>query len=219
MRNEPVAEGLPAGGGRRQRGTGIRKVPLSRPERRAELFDAVLALLSEVGYERLTMDLVARRARVGKASLYQRWPSKAHLVVAAMERYRPEVPRRDAGSFVEDIRQLLTAYTASWSVLDRGLLIALLEGSRRDPELARLRRERLATPVKDSIEAALDRAVRRGEIPDRVDAGLLADLPFAVIFSHVLVRDENPGPGLVDRFVDGILAPLLDVPNSRDPRT
>ncbi|MCP2341872.1 TetR/AcrR family transcriptional regulator [Actinomadura rupiterrae] len=193
-------------------------MPLSRPERRAELFDAVLALLAEVGYERLTMDLVAKRARAGKASLYQRWPSKAHLVVAAMERYRPVVPERDAGSFLEDIRQLLTAYVDSKSGLDRGLLIALLEGSRRDPELARLRRERLAAPVRRSIEAALDRARARGEIPDRVDAGLLADLPFAVIFSHALVRDESPDPGLVDRFVDGILAPLLDVPNSRDPR-
>lgn len=196
----------------------LRKVPLSRPERRAELFDTVLKLLAEVGYERLTMDLVARGARVSKATLYQRWPSKAHLVVAAMERYRPTVSERDTGSFAEDIRQLLTAYVASWSSLDRGLVIALLEGSRRDAELARLRRERLAEPVRRSIETALCRARRRGEIPDRVDAGLLADLPFAVILVHVLVQDEPPRPDLVDRFVDGILRPLLDVPNTPEPR-
>ncbi|WP_051468577.1 TetR/AcrR family transcriptional regulator [Actinomadura oligospora] len=196
----------------------MRKVPLSRPERRAELFDTVLEVLAEVGYERLTMDLVARRARAGKATLYQRWPSKAHLVVAAMERYRPEAPDGDAGSFVEDIRQLLTAYVAGWSGLDRGLLIAILEGSRTDPELARLRRERLATPVRRSIESSLDRAMRRGEIPDGVDAGLLVDLPFAIILSHVLVKDETPGQELVDRFVDGILRPLLDAPNPRVPR-
>lgn len=198
--------------------SGLRKVPLSRPERRAEVFDAVLALLSEVGYERLTMDSVARRARVGKATLYQRWPTKAHLVMAAMERYRPVVSGRDAGSFTEDIRQLLMAYVASWSSLDRGLVIALLEGSRRDAELARLRRERLADPVRRSIEAALDRARERGEIPRRVDAGLLADLPFAVILGHVLMQDEPPGRELVDRFVDGILSPLLDVPNLPEPR-
>ncbi|GAA2293987.1 TetR/AcrR family transcriptional regulator [Actinomadura luteofluorescens] len=198
--------------------SGLRKVPLSRPERRAELFDAVLALLSEVGYERLTMDLVARRARVGKATLYQRWPTKAHLVMAAMERYRPVVSGRDAGSFTEDIRQLLMAYVASWSSLDRGLVIALLEGSRRDAELARMRRERLADPVRRAIEAALDRARERGEIPGRVDAGLLADLPFAVILGHVLMQDEPPGHDLVDRFVDGILSPLLDVPNQPEPR-
>ncbi|MEV5574049.1 TetR/AcrR family transcriptional regulator [Spirillospora sp. NPDC052269] len=197
----------------------MRKVPLSRPERLAELFDAVLEVLAEVGYERLTMDLVARRARAGKATLYQRWPSKAHLVVAAMERYRPEVPDGDAGSFVEDIRQLMAAYIAGWSGLDRGLLIAILEGSRTDPELARLRRERLATPVRRSIEASLERARRRGEIPDRVDAGLLVDLPFAMILSHVLVKDESPGQELVERFVDGILRPLLGVPNPRDPGT
>jgi AcrR family transcriptional regulator len=196
----------------------LRKVPLSRPERRAELFDTVLKLLAEVGYERLTMDLVARGARVSKATLYQRWPSKAHLVVAAMERYRPTVSGGDTGSFAEDIRQLLTAYVASWSSLDRGLVIALLEGSRRDAGLARLRRERLAEPVRRSIETALCRARRRGEIPDRVDAGLLADLPFAVILVHVLVQDEPPLPDLVDRFVDGILRPLLDIPNTPEPR-
>lgn len=196
----------------------VRKVPLSRPERRAELFDAVLEVLAEVGYERLSMDLVARRARAGKASLYQRWPSKAHLVLDAMERYRPAVPDRDAGSFAEDIRQLMTAYVEGWSGLDRGIVIALLEGSRRDPELARLRRERMAAPVRRSIEASLGRAVLRGEIPERVDAALLADLPFAVILSHVLVKDESPGQELVERFVDGILIPLLDASGARDPR-
>lgn len=196
----------------------LRKVPLSRPERRAELFDTVLEVLAAVGYERLTMDLVARGARVSKATLYQRWPSKAHLVVAAMERYRPAVSGPDTGSFAEDIRQLLTAYVASWSSLDRGLVIALLEGSRRDAELARLRRERLAEPVRRSIETAVRRARRRGEIPARVDAGLLVDLPFAVILLHVLMQDEPPLPDLVDRFVDGILRPLLDVPKTPESR-
>ncbi len=187
----------------------MRKVPLSNPERRREVFDVVLELLAEVGYERFSMDLVARRARASKATLYQRWPSKAELVVDALEEHQPVVSGPDTGSLPGDLRELLVAWLAGWDARDRGLMLALLEGSRRDEELARLREERLGSPIRQAAEAALARARRRGEITGRIDAELLLELPFALVLLRVLVRDERPGRELVDRIVDGIVAPLL----------
>lgn len=186
-----------------------RKVPMSDPGRRREVLDAVLALLAETGYERLTMDLLAQRARASKATLYQRWPTKAQLVVDALSEHQPAVADPDAGSFREDVRHLLMSWLAGWTERDRGLAIALLEGSRTDGELARLRRERLSRPVRQAAASVLARARERGEIPEAVDGELLLEMPFALVLMHVLVLDEEPDRALVDRIVDGALAPLL----------
>lgn len=188
---------------------GLRKTPLSNPDRRREVLDAVLALLAEVGYERLTMDMVAQRARASKTTIYQRWPSKARLAVAALEQHRPQIIDHDTGCFVEDLRHLLAAWFAGWTQLDRGLAIALLEGSRTDAELARLRRERLRTPLRQAAQAILARARQRGQIPDGVDAELLVEMPLSLLLMQVLIEGEEPGRALVDRVVDGALAPLL----------
>ncbi|WP_280696020.1 TetR/AcrR family transcriptional regulator [Kitasatospora sp. GP82] len=182
---------------------------MSDPARRREVFDVVLALLAEVGYERFTMDLVAQRARASKATLYQRWPSKAELVVDALQEHQQVAAGPEAGSYPDDLRRLLAAWLAGWTERDRGLMLALLEGSRRDPEVARLRRERLSRPLRQAAEAALARARGRGEIPGQVDEELLVELPFALVLTHVLVLDEQPSPELVDRIVDGVLVPLL----------
>jgi AcrR family transcriptional regulator len=162
-----------------------------------------------MGYERLTIDLVAQRARASKATLYQRWPSKAQLVVDAFQEHQPVLTDQDSGSFSEDVRHLLMSWLTSWTEYHRGLVIALLEGSRVDAELARLRRERLSHPVRQCTESALARARQRGEIPEQVDEELLLELPFGLMMMHVLARDETPGVEVIDRIVDGIVVPLL----------
>ena len=197
--------------GSRDKGVGpLRKTPLSNPERRREVLEAVLALVADVGYERLTFDLVAQRARASKATLYQRWPTKAHLVVDAFGEHRPIVTDRDCGSFAEDMRHLINTWLAGWTLQDRGLMLALLEGSRVDAELDHLRRERINRPFRVLIEAALARACERGEIPARVDQELLLELPIALVLMHVLVIGDEPDLGLADRVVDGVIAPLLE---------
>ncbi|MFB7666354.1 TetR/AcrR family transcriptional regulator [Kitasatospora sp. NPDC056138] len=182
---------------------------MSNPGRRREVLEAVLALLAQVGYERLTMDLVAQRARVGKATLYQRWPSKAELVVAALQDQHPAIGLPDTGSVAEDLRGLLLAWQAGWVERDRGLVLAVLEASRSDPELARLRQERLSRPLFQAAQSVLERARARGQVPAQVDEELLVQLPFALVLMRVLVLDEEPGRELIDRIVDGVLVPLL----------
>jgi AcrR family transcriptional regulator len=49
-----------------------------------EILDAALDVLSETGYDGMTIDMVAARAKAGKATLYRRWPSKAELVLDAV---------------------------------------------------------------------------------------------------------------------------------------
>jgi AcrR family transcriptional regulator len=187
-----------------------RRVPLDTPERLAEVLAAAIDVVAEVGYERFNMDLVAQRAHVSKGSLYQRWPSKAHLIVAALDAHRVEVPAPDTGKFLEDVRELAKRWLRAEMPGDRrGLLLALLEGSRRDPELARLMGEQLGQGGINPMTAVLQAAEKRGELPAGVDLELLGELPMSLAITNLLFRDQPLDEALIDRIVDGLLAPLL----------
>ena len=79
------------------------------------LREAALVLLAEVGYDRLTMDAVAARARAGKTTIYRRWPGKAELVVDALNSLKgiPDIP--DTGSLRQDLRALAESITSAES--------------------------------------------------------------------------------------------------------
>ena len=187
-----------------------RRVPLDNPERLAEVLTAAIDAVAEVGYERFNMDLVAQRAHVSKGSLYQRWPSKAHLIVAALDSHRVEIKAPDTGSYLGDVRALAKRWLRTEVPGDRrGLLLALLEGSRRDPELARLMTEQLGQGGANPMAEVLAAATARGELPPGVDLELLAELPLALAMNHLLFRDVPLTEALIDRIVDGLLAPLL----------
>src|SRR2546428_9132727 len=78
------------------------------------ILSAAIDVLADVGYARLTMDDVATRARVGKASLYLRWPNKVSLVSEAL-RHRAAVapPVPDTGTLRNDMRTFLRALLRS----------------------------------------------------------------------------------------------------------
>jgi AcrR family transcriptional regulator len=187
-----------------------RRVPLDNPERLAEVLTAAIDAVAEVGYERFNMDLVAQRAHVSKGSLYQRWPSKAHLIVAALDAHRVEISAPDTGSYLGDVRELAKRWLRTEVPGDRrGLLLALLEGSRRDPELARLMTEQLGQGEANPMAEVLAAATARDELPPGVDLELLAEMPLALAMNHLLFRDAPLTEELIDRIVDGLLAPLL----------
>ena len=78
--------------------------PRVEGEREDEILDATVTLLMEVGYDRLTMDAVAKEAHASKATLYRRWETKASLVVEALVRAKsaPHVADHDTGSLRTD---------------------------------------------------------------------------------------------------------------------
>ena len=79
--------------------------PRVEGEREDEILDATLALLIEVGYDRLTMDAVAKRSRASKATLYRRWETKASLAIDALLRAKgaPHVELPDTGTLRGDL--------------------------------------------------------------------------------------------------------------------
>jgi AcrR family transcriptional regulator len=172
---------------------------------------ATLELLAESGYDQLTIDAVAARARCSKATIYRRWPGKPGLVITAARRYaeRPGTAAADTGSLRSDLLAALAAMRTSLSGQDADLLLGLLTAMRRDPELAAAVREQVLDEKREVLGAVIDRAITRGDIPAGADAALLAEISSAVLLSRLLVTGKPLDDAFVRHLVDAVLLPAL----------
>ena len=94
------------------------------------ILDATLALLGEVGYSALTVEGVAQRAGVGKATIYRRWSSKLPLVVEAFGAL-PGFGDVDAGSLERDLKETLKKYLEAFNTTALGTVFSSLAGNAR----------------------------------------------------------------------------------------
>src|SRR5690242_5377616 len=117
------------------------------PERERELFEAVVELLREVGYEALTMDAVATRTRSSKATLYRQWKGKPELVATALRHLKPVSPADiDTGSIAGDLHELVRCHDADESKRDQELMRGLAHAAFQNEDLFRALRELLIEP-------------------------------------------------------------------------
>jgi AcrR family transcriptional regulator len=181
----------------------VGRTPLDTPARQQEVFAAALHVLAEVGYARFNMDLVAARARASKASLYQRWPSKARLITEALKANLPVLAQPDEGTFAEDVRQIMRSWGEPMPFDTAGIFLGLLEGSRQDADLACLRAEHVDRAYTEHLRVAIDRAKARGELP----AGLDSDVLVTALISTFILRSEEDD--VIGSIVDGLLRPLI----------
>lgn len=174
------------------------------------LFDAVLDLVSEVGYDRMTMDAIASRAKVSKATIYRHWPGKPELVVAALRhRHVSEVPDPpDTGTLRGDLRELLLC-AAPHCVADIRLMQSLAFAMHTNPELAQLVRETLLPAFRQPEEALLARAVARGEVPATADLSMFHELVPALMVSRYLIHGLPIDESYLNRVIDQVLMPVV----------
>lgn len=176
------------------------------PEADLAIVDAALAVFAEEGFDGLTMEAVAARAGVGKATVYRRYPGKAELVIrAASCLSAAEAPEADTGSLPGDLHaiarnlvHLLTETVAGRCVAE--LVAALPRCAQLTEEHQRFTAERRRYTVD-----AVQRAVARGELAADADPELVADLVAGPIFYQHLVMRGRLDAGYADRVVDAVL--------------
>ena len=194
------------------RGRGGRSLDSSRD---LVLREAALAVLAEVGYDRLTMDAVAARARAAKTTIYRRWPGKAELVVDALNSLKgvPEVP--DTGSLRRDLRALAESITSAEGRFGAQVTIGMVNALARDGELRRVFGEKFIAPRMAAFRTVFERAVARGEMPGGHDLDLLARLFPALGLQQVVSSGELPGTRLACQIMDEVVYPLATAPPAR----
>jgi AcrR family transcriptional regulator len=188
----------------------------------ASILDSVLSLLEREGYGALTIEGVARHAKVGKQSIYRRWRSKAELVLEAYASHvETKVPIPDRGSVRVD---LLTFLATAFGRLNRTsgpIMRGLMADGVHDAEFNRLLRDVFILKRRQSVGQILQRGIARGELRADADAELMLDLLFGPIWYRLLSQhgklDLAFSRGLCDALFNGFAAPRASSSLKRAP--
>lgn len=182
------------------------------------ILDAARAELSEVGYDRLTMEGVASRAKTNKAVLYRRWPGKPELVLATLGQQlgafhdsSEDVP--DTGSLRDDLLTYLTRLFEPLQGIEpetiRGLLSARAGTLVAVLPQAAVRLRDGNSRSMTAITKILRAAERRGEIHLGDPSARIISLPMDLMRYELFTRQEPIPEDTITRIVDDIFIPLL----------
>ena len=182
--------------------------------RDAALRDAALELLAEIGYDRLSIDAVAARAKASKMTIYRRWSGKAELVVDALSSLRKpgEVP--DTGSLRGDLEALASRSENPDVRFDAKLVLGVVSALARNPELRQIIREQFIGQGGVRLRQVFERAVARGEIPEDRNLDLLISVFPAMAIHHLLIYGELPDASFTAQVMDELILPLAAAPVS-----
>lgn len=187
--------------------------PSSRPrvtgDREVEILQAAIAVLREVGYDRLTFDAVAAEAHAGKATLYRRWPNKRDLVVDAVGLFLGCPAEQDpaTGSLRGDLLAQACAEGGLDDAETMDTWFALLPVIHRDAELRARLEQRFIEPKLAAARAVFGSARQRGEVgPDADLETLLSILP-ALTFHETMLSGRRPGRERIAQLVDTVVLP------------
>ena len=148
------------------------------------IISATSRLLRERGFSGLTLSRVAARARASKSTIYRRWPTKEHLIVAAFNRWPALVPH-DSGDVLEDLMDL---HAQSMRNLRRGelkgVMPKLVAARAEAPALADVL-DPLIERRYDPVRIILRRAIERGQLPRKTDVELAVHLIMDITASRL----------------------------------
>src|SRR6185503_13700894 len=172
------------------------------------IMDAVYALLQKKSVRDLTMEEVAKRAKVGKPTLYKWWPTKATLVLAMLcERMAPKLEKPTVMTAEESlrfrVRRLIDAFNGPFGKIVAGLIA---EGQ-SEPAILQEFFDRWVSPRRNATIADLQRGKNSGELQSETDSELLNDTIFGAIYYRFLLRSgpltRRFGEELVEQVIRG----------------
>ncbi len=190
-------------------GEACRLRPRVEGEREAEILDAAVDLLNQVGYDRLTMDAVAAQAKAGKATLYRRWSTKAALVVDAILRSKEtlQAPETDTGSLRGDLIAMACGHGGLCDERTSHTMAGVITALHHDPDFAEEFRTRVVQPKLEVGRRVFERARARGEITADLDLDLFAPALAGIVLHRSFVLGLPVDEKTVARVVDQIILP------------
>jgi AcrR family transcriptional regulator len=172
--------------------------------------DAVLEELAALGYGRLSIEGVARRAGVGKTTIYRRWNSKLPMVIDVVSAVAVQgIAPPDTGSLRGDLRAMLgLAALALRHPLALQIVPDLLAEAARNQEIAATLESALRETQLGFSAAVLSKAMDRGELPADTDGQLALDLVIGPLYWRLAVVRTKLPKGYLDHLADRITAAL-----------
>lgn len=156
------------------------------------IVDAVLDLLAEAGYARLTLGAVAARAGVSTATVYRRWATKRELILAVAGQIADaEAPDTDTGSLASDLEELFEQKRRVFAGKAGAALVALVGESAHDADLASVVRQSILDPTREHLAVILTRASRRGQTSMSADSDAVARIIVGLIVTNVALASRD----------------------------
>ncbi|WP_375424695.1 TetR/AcrR family transcriptional regulator [uncultured Friedmanniella sp.] len=181
-----------------------------------EILQAAVEVLAECGYERMTIDMVAARAKAGKATLYRRWASKGELVVDAIAcmkqgEYSPDnLP--DTGTLRGDLLAMIRPHSLEESERKLQVMGAVASMMTRDPQLAEAVGAAITEPRSALNRALMQRAVDRGEVRADADIETIAQIGPSMAAYRTLTQGKPVDRTFLVSIIDSVVLPALGLP-------
>jgi AcrR family transcriptional regulator len=181
--------------------------------RDADILDAALDVLSEEGFDGMTIDMVAARAKAGKATLYRRWPSKTELVIDAVACMKNSDINFDNLPDTGTLRGDLIAMIKPPSIRDAEKKLRVMAGLisllARNPELAEVARVAVIAPRAALNRTFLQRAIDRGEIRADIDIATVANISPSMVTYRTMMLAKPVDREFLIGIIDKVILPCV----------
>lgn len=178
------------------------------------ILEAAIDVLAEAGYVGMTMDMVARRARAGKATLYRRWQSKSELVLEAVATMQDgplaldQLP--DTGSIRGDLLALFEPPSTEQAERRLQVMAGIASMLAYDAAFAEMGDAAIIEPWAQASRAVVRRGIERGEVDaGAADIDMLARIMPSMAICRALIQRRSADRQFLVALIDGALMPAL----------
>jgi AcrR family transcriptional regulator len=179
------------------------------------IFEAALEELAEVGYANLRMEAVAARAKAGKASLYKRWPDRAHLIRAAARHKATAVDTtfEPSGDVRADMAHVMRRITENQGgpggEAMRGWVGELrAPAGEEDGEVEEIR-EAIEQPRIRVFAKILEAGIANGTVRPEALHPRIVNLAPSLLTQHFLMKGRPATEAVIGEILDEIVMPLI----------
>ena len=185
-----------------------------------EILAAALEVLAETGFDGMTIDMVAARAKAGKATLYRRWPSKNELVIDAVACMKQgdldQAHLPDTGTLRGDLVAMIKPRSIEDGEKKMQIMAGLMSMLSAAPELAEAANTALVKPRAEANRILFQRAIDRGEISPACDIDTLCVVTPSMAAFRTLIERKPVDREFLISLIDGVLLPAVGlVPKGR----
>ena len=182
--------------------------PRSERAHRA-ILQAANELLESEGFAAVTVEAIAERAGVSKATIYRWWPNRAAVVMDGfLSIVSSEVPFPHTGHAREDIRIHMRRLAEAFSGKIGRTVAALIAEGQSDPELAEALRSRWLSVRRAEAREILELGIERGELREDIDPEVAVDVLYGPIYYRMLVGHAPLDDDFADALADHVFAGL-----------
>ncbi|ATH94467.1 TetR/AcrR family transcriptional regulator [Bacillus glycinifermentans] len=166
------------------------------------ILSAAYELLLENGFDAVTVDKIAERAKVSKATIYKWWSNKAAVVMDSfLSTATARLPVPDTGSTVNDIVTHATNLAMFLTSREGNVITELIGAGQLDSKLAEEYRTRFFQPRRLQAKHLLEKGIERGELKENLDIEVSIDLIYGPIFYRLLVTGDEVDDSYVHDLV------------------